>query len=187
MPSPAPSAVATAPLLFRRATLADTESIVGLVQSAYRGDGAKVGWTTETDLLDGQRTDVDAVRDLLVRPSSQVVLAESLGELLACVHLERHARDCHLGMFSVDPSRQARGIGRTVMAEAERVARDEWGCLRMTMTVIDVRVELLSYYARRGYTPTGEHRPFPYGDPRFGIPRRPDLRFAVLAKELAAV
>ena len=53
------------------------------------------------------------------------------------------------------------------------------------MTVIAQRAELIAWYERRGYARTGEARPFPYGDPRFGEPRRDDLSFLVLEKPLA--
>src|SRR5690606_28279470 len=89
----------------------------------------------------------------------------------------------HIGMFAIRPALQGGGIGRALLAEAERVARAR-GARAAEMTVIEQRVELLAWYARRGYLPTGETEPFPYGNPRFGLPRRDDLRFVVLAKPL---
>jgi ribosomal protein S18 acetylase RimI-like enzyme len=89
-------------------------------------------------------------------------------------------------MFSVRPGQQGRGWGREILAEAERLARDEWGANTMVMTVLAQRLDLIAWYERRGYRPTGESQPFPYGNPRFGIPKRPDLSFVVLAKALAA-
>jgi hypothetical protein len=53
------------------------------------------------------------------------------------------------------------------------------------MTVIHLRDTLIAWYERRGYRRTGETEPFPYGDERFGIPRRDDLYFVVLEKALA--
>jgi ribosomal protein S18 acetylase RimI-like enzyme len=75
-------------------------------------------------------------------------------------------------------------VGRQVLAEAERIARDEWAATNMIMTVIAQRAELIAWYERRGYRRTGETQPFPYGNARYGIPLRPDLVFAVLAKQL---
>ena len=89
-------------------------------------------------------------------------------------------------MFAVDPAEQAgSGLGKRVLAEAERIAREEWRCRAMRMTVIVQREELIAWYGRRGYRRTGDYQPFPYGDERFGIPRRDDLRFEVLLKEFA--
>lgn len=174
---------------FRYATEADAEALVALVESAYRGDASRAGWTTEADLLDGQRTDRDAVRAVLGTPGSRVLAAEREGELLACCHLERRERPggrpvAYFGMFAVRPGRQGGGLGKQVLGEAERVARAEWGAGEMQMTVITARTDLIAWYERRGYLRTGRTHPFPYGDARFGVPRRPDLRFGELVKPL---
>jgi ribosomal protein S18 acetylase RimI-like enzyme len=87
-------------------------------------------------------------------------------------------------MFSVRPTLQGGGIGKQVIAEAERIVREDWRLPAMRMTVIDVRDELIAFYERRGYVRTGIKKPFPYGDPRFGQPRRDDLQFEVLEKHL---
>jgi ribosomal protein S18 acetylase RimI-like enzyme len=88
-------------------------------------------------------------------------------------------------MFSVNPDLQGAGVGRAMLAEAERIARDEWRCTEMQMTVISIRDELIAWYERRGYRRTGLYSPFPYGDERFGIPLRDDLQFELLMKPLA--
>lgn len=174
---------------FRSATVADIDAIVTLVQSAYRGDASRAGWTTEADLLDGQRIDPEGVAAIIAAPGAQVLLAESPdGELLACAQVELPVRrdgagSGYFGMFSVRPGRQGGGLGRCVLAEAERLARAA-GCMQMQMTVISVRDELIAWYERRGYRRTGDYSPFPYGDERFGIPKRDDLRFERLVKTL---
>jgi len=182
------------PVRFRSAVVSDVSAIVALVESAYRGDVSRAGWTTEADLLDGQRTDLVEVGALIARAGSRVLLAEvpSTGSgqgaaLLACCHIEReNAQRSYFGMFAVSPGEQGSGLGRAMLAEAERIARMEWGCAVMAMTVIDVRAELIAWYERRGYRRTGEYKEFPYGDPRFGLPRRADLRFETLEKLLCA-
>jgi ribosomal protein S18 acetylase RimI-like enzyme len=173
-------------LSFRSATSADVPAIVWLVDSAYRGEASRAGWTTEADLLDGQRTDAEAVAEMLREPGSTVLLAEETGgKLVGCCRLERRpAAEAYFGMFSVQPLRQGEGVGRQLLAEAERIARDDWAAAMMIMTVIAQRAELIAWYERRGYRRTGETEPFPYGNERYGIPRRPDLVFAVLAKPL---
>lgn len=183
-----PEAVPVDGLRFRPAGIGDVDAIVALTESAYRGDASRAGWTTEADLLDGQRTDAGEVAALLGRAEVKLLLAERDDALLASCVLERlsgeHAGDGYFGMFSVRPQAQGNGTGRALLAEAERIARDEWHCRAMRMTVIDVRAELIAWYARRGYRRTGEYRAFPYGDPRFGIPKRDDLRFEWLVKTL---
>jgi len=171
-------------LRFRTATPADLESIVVLVTSAYRGESSKAGWTTEADFLDGNRIDREVLAQDIVRPRSRVLIAERDGTMLACAHVcEEHGAG-YFGMFSVQPTLQGGGVGKAVLAEAERIVREEWALPAMRMTVIDIREELIAFYERRGYARTGIKKPFPYGDARFGIPRRDDLRFEVLEKAL---
>ncbi len=174
-------------LTFRPAEPADGLAIVRLVESAYRGEASRAGWTTEADLLDGQRTDARAVAEILRRPGSTLLLAAADGQLAGCCQLaQRPDAAAYFGMFAVQPGRQGQGIGGQMLAEAERIARDEWGAGRMVMTVLAQRAELIAWYERRGYRRTGEREPFPYGNPRYGLPRRPDLVFEVLARTLGA-
>lgn len=173
-------------LVFRIATDADIPAIVALVESAYRGDASRAGWTTEADLLDGRRTGEDDVGACIARERSVLLLAHDAidGALRACAHVAEEDGAGYFGMFSVDPTLQGGGIGSQVLAEAERRVREDWALLAMRMTVIDIRDELIAYYERRGYVRTGRTKPFPYGDARFGLPKRDDLRFEVLEKAL---
>ena len=171
-------------LSFRAANEADIERVIALVESAYRGDASRVGWTTEADLLDGRRTGRDDIEAILARDRSQLLLAEREGELVACAHVMVEDGAGYFGMFSVVPDQQGAGIGKTVLAEAERIVREHWQCDAMRMTVIDVRDELIAFYERRGYRRTGIKKPFPYGDVRFGLPKRDDLCFEILEKPL---
>ncbi len=167
---------------FRSATSADIDALVLLVTSAYRGEVSKQGWTTEAELLDGQRIDPAVLKQDIERPRSRVLIAEQDGVLLACAHVADEHGAGYFGMFSVRPGLQGGGIGKLLLTEAERVARVEWSLPTMRMTVIDIRLELVEFYERRGYRRTGITKPFPYGDTRFGIPKRDDLRFEILEK-----
>jgi GNAT superfamily N-acetyltransferase len=169
----------------RRAAAADAAAIHALVNSAFRGDASRAGWSTEADLLGGQRIDVERVLEILAAPGSVVLVHEEDGEIVACVHLERTGHDCYLGLLTVRPTLQAQGIGRRLLEAAERWAVRHWSSRAMHMTVIVQRPELIAWYERRGYTVTGARKPFPYGDERFGLPRRPDLVFDVLRKPLS--
>ena len=182
----ASASVKTPAIAFRDATAADIDAIVLLVTSAYRGEASRAGWTTEADLLDGNRIDPDVLRGDIERPRSRVLLASQGGELVACAHVAIEDGAGYFGMFAVRPVLQGGGVGKAVLAEAERVARVDWGLPVLRMTVIDVREDLIAWYERRGYRRTGIKKPFPAVDPRFGIPKRDDLRFEVLEKPLHA-
>jgi GNAT superfamily N-acetyltransferase len=169
----------------RLASSTDLTPLYALVHRAYRGDAARAGWTHEADLLDGQRTDPEALTAMLEDPSQRVLVAEAEARLLGCVQVSAQDNGtAYLGMLSVDPELQAGGLGGALIAAAEETARTAFGARRMEMTVIRQRAELIAYYERRGYALTGEERPFPLTDPRFGLPRRQDLVFVVLAKDL---
>jgi len=159
-----------------------------LVNSAYRGASSKAGWTTEADLLGGQRTDPEKLTETLELGPAQgqaVLVHEDATGLACCVHLERlPAGKAYLGMLTVRPVAQAGGLGRALLAAGEQWALREWSTQEMQMTVSAQRPELIAWYERRGYAATGETRAFPYGDERFGLPQRTDLYFRVFAKAL---
>ena len=196
-------------LIFRNATLADVSAVVELVESAYRGEASRAGWTTEADLLDGQRTDEIEIREIICGAHSRIRLAEQspagvqildqiqahtpsqepalphAASLVGCVRIENAGDAGYIGMVSVLPNLQSAGIGRQLLHEAERVIRDELRLPRARMTVIGQRDTLIAWYQRRGYSLTGKQEKFPYGQPRAGTPRRDDLYFEVLEKSLA--
>ncbi|MFC1406993.1 MULTISPECIES: GNAT family N-acetyltransferase [Streptacidiphilus] len=175
----------TGELSYRDATEDDIGPLVALIESAYRGDSSRAGWTTEADILHGSRTDHDGVRAVITTPGSRLVTVERDGDLVACCQLEHRGEAAYFGMFAVSPALQGSGLGKQIIAEAEHLARTGWGVREMHMTVISVREELIAFYERRGYRRTGELTPFPYGDERVGLPQRDDLAFELLVKELA--
>lgn len=172
---------------FAPADPSELPAIAALVNSAYRGESSRQGWTTEADYLGGQRTDAQTLAsDLAANPRAMVMTLrdEADGPLLGCVWLEPTDGEAwYLGMLSVRPDLQDRQLGRTMLAAAEARVR-ELGAQRVRMTVIQIRDTLIAWYERRGYARTGETRPFPYADLRFGQPARDDLEFIVLEKAL---
>lgn len=162
------------------ATTNDVVAISALVNSAYRGDSSKKGWTTEADLLDGIRTDEASLTKMIETPGSVILKCiDKAGQLLGCVYLHKKQDKLYLGMLTVSPELQARGIGKQLLTAAESHAK-QTDCSGITMTVISVRHELIAWYERHGYTPTGETQPFP-ADPAFGLPKKP-LHFIVMQK-----
>lgn len=172
---------------FRFADASDVPAVVRLVQSAYRGDQSRAGWTTEADLIEGQRIDEDMLLDTMARPSTHVLLAET-DRIVGCCELSMHNTKPHtayFGMFAVDPAEQSSGIGRALLDEAESVAARVMGASSMALVTIHLRSEVISMYERRGFKLTGETHPFPYGDERYGRPRRDDLHLVAMEKVLA--
>ena len=161
----------------------DIRSLVMLMDSAYRGENSKGGWTSEADLFIGnKRTDEATVSDLIKRPGS--VFLKYLNDdavLQGCVFLHKKESRLYLGMFSVSPLAQGKGIGKKILAAAEDYAT-EHQCSTIYMTVISVREELIEWYERRGYVKTKRLLPFPV-DERFGVPTR-SLEMVVLEKYL---
>ena len=176
----------------RQAGRADMPTFVALVESAYRGDGSRAGWTTEADLLGGQRLDHAMALEMLAEPDSAILLAEEAAaagperDLLGCVQIRREGEVAYFGTFAIAPGRQGGGLGSALMAAAEAEAQRRWGVSGMRMTVIDRRADLIAYYERRGWVRTGATSPFPYGDERFGQPKVEGLHFVELSKPLAA-
>jgi ribosomal protein S18 acetylase RimI-like enzyme len=171
-------------LTFRRAQIEDIPAVVALIESCYRGDVSRAGWTTEADFLEGQRTDAEDVRSCIENDQGCILVGLEDDEIVACANVTTGGNAGYFGMFSVRPDRQRGGLGKETLAEAERIVRDDWQLDTMRMTVIDIREDLIAYYERRGYQRTGIKKPFPYGDERFGVPKRDDLRFEVLEKSL---
>lgn len=160
---------------------ADIPALVKLVNSAYRGDSSRKGWTTEADLLDGIRTDEDGIYKMIHQPGSVILKCTMVNALAGCVYLQIQDDNLYLGMLTVSPELQSAGIGKELLKASEQFARSE-GCHTILMTVITLRKELIEWYERRGYNQTTERRPFP-NDPRFGIPKQP-LEFLVMEKKL---
>lgn len=171
--------------VFRAATSEDIAALHRLVERAYRGDAARKGWTHEADLLDGQRTDAEALAEVVADPDRVILLAHQGEDLVGCVMLARQDDgSAYLGMLSVEPGLQAAGLGRALLEAAEDYCLQTLSARRVEMTVIRQRTELIAWYERRGYVLTGQTAPFPMDDERFGLPRRRDLEFVVLAKTL---
>lgn len=169
----------------RLAGIADITALHALVESAYRGAAARAGWTHEADLIDGQRIDIAMLTAMITDRAQSIGVIEEAAMLIGCVAIE--ARDDHgyISLLTVAPTMQARGTGRMLLSQAEAHIRGPLGRHRACMSVIGERKTLIAWYGRLGYVDTGRRLPFPYGDRRFGDPRRDDLIFHVLEKSLA--
>jgi ribosomal protein S18 acetylase RimI-like enzyme len=168
--------------MIAKATLEDIPALNKLVNSAYRGDSSRKGWTTEADLLDGTRTDEGAIKAFFSEQGSTILKFVESEKIIGCVRLLKHGTQLYLGMFAVDPTVQNAGIGKKILLAAEDEARKQ-NCKSIDMTVISERKELIDWYKRNGYIEVGERKPMVFDNPSGGIPKR-DLYFITLEKFL---
>ena len=173
-------------MLLIPAVEADYPAIIDLANLAYRGTGPSASWNIE-NFIEGQRLNDSLLReDLAAKPDAYLLTYRDApdGPLLGTVWLDPGKDGVwYLGLLTIHPEQQKRKLGRTLLAAAEDFAKQR-GARRIQMTVVNVRDILIAWYERRGYTLTGETRPFPYGDERFGKPLRDDLHFVVLQKDI---
>ena len=168
--------------MIQKATLEDIPLLNKLVNSAYRGESSRTGWTTEADLLDGTRTDENAIKAFFAESGSTILKFIDEGKIIGCVRLVKHGSQLYLGMFAVDPMVQNKGVGKKILVAAEEEARSQ-DCTSIDMTVISVRKELIDWYKRNGYIEVGERKPMVFDNPSGGIPKK-DLYFITLEKFL---
>lgn len=163
---------------FRFARQADTAPLVDLIERAYRGEETAGSWNSESHLLKGPRTDMVEISTLIAREDSRFLLAEAGGKLVGCCLVQGLGREpttpatstlkipnaAYFGMFAIDPTVHGGGLGKLLIAEAERRVQDLWGATQMVMTVINLRTALIQWYERRGYRQTGATLPFPFSE-----------------------
>lgn len=171
----------------RRANLSDTTYLTKLINSAYRGESSQKGWTTEANLLDGQRIDEEMLNEILINPDSTILLLESheSQNIVACVHLKRiDSNKAYLGLLTVNPMIQNKGYGRILLDHSEAWVKNHWQSTLLVMTVISTRSELIEWYQRRGYLLSDKTSDFPMDNPRFGLPKVKIITFVELTKNL---
>jgi ribosomal protein S18 acetylase RimI-like enzyme len=166
---------------FRKAVLTDAEAISKLVKMAYRGESSRAGWTTEADILDGLRTSAEEVERLIVAKNTIILLCLNDAELLGSICIEMAQTTVHIGMFVVNPALQAKGIGKQMLAEVEKLAQEMWIVDKFQMHVITLRHELILFYERRGYLRTGIVGEFPV-NPEVWQPKLAGLQLETLEK-----
>ncbi|RZJ04266.1 MAG: GNAT family N-acetyltransferase [Brevundimonas sp.] len=172
-------------ITIRDAVAADIPALHPLIESAYRGEASRAGWTTEADLLDGQRTDPEDLADILADPKQALLSAWRGDDLVGCVLIaDRGEGTGYFGMLSVSPTLQGGGLGRRLVEAAHAALAQRFGARRVRISVFPQRETLIAWYERLGYRLTGDTLPFPYGNPRFGLPLRDDLYFRVMERAL---
>lgn len=160
---------------FRLASPDDADNLLVLIERAYRGEESAGRWDSESHILKGPRTSHAEIAGYLSDPDSRFVLAERDDQIIGCALIQKSAnsgcanentagKGAYFGMFAIDPSIRSAGLGKSLLAECETRARDLWQATAMVMTVISIREELIAWYQRRGYAPTGDRVPFPFSE-----------------------
>jgi ribosomal protein S18 acetylase RimI-like enzyme len=168
--------------MISKATLDDATELEFLINSAYRGESSKIGWTTEANLLEGKRTTAQELQDIIENDKSNLLKYTDNHQILGCVLLIEKKDELYLGMLTVMPTLQNSGIGKKLMQQAEVVALEK-NLSKIVMTVISVRTELIAWYERKGYEDTGERKPFPESEDYTTVSENP-LEFIVLEKKI---
>lgn len=161
----------------------DITEICALVNSAYRGETSRKGWTTEADLLDGIRIGETTLFQYFKESDSTLLkCTDENKEIMGCVYLKKESKHLYLGMLTVAPHLQSKGIGKMLLSASEEKAK-QMCCISIVMTVITGRHELIDWYKRHGYYETGVKQPFP-NDEKFGKQKMP-LEFLIMQKNLS--
>jgi ribosomal protein S18 acetylase RimI-like enzyme len=168
--------------MITQATIADAAELSALINSAYRGESSKKGWTTEADLLEGTRTSEEELISIITSPNHYLLKFTRDEKIIGSVLLIAKKEMMYLGMLTVSPELQNSGIGKQLLQAAEQHAQ-QLELSRIQMTVIGIRKELLAWYVRNGYEDTGLREPFPFGEGDKALTSEP-LDFMVLEKKL---
>jgi len=168
--------------MISKATLQDIPSLNILINSAYRGETSKKGWTTEAHLLEGKRTTEEELTAIILDSKNTFLKFTEKDQIIGSVLLVEKEHQLYVGMLTVSPELQNSGIGKKMLAEAENHAKS-LGLSTLSMTVVSVRAELIAWYKRHGYVDTGKREPFPSSDIHINISDKP-LEFIYLEKSL---
>lgn len=168
--------------MITKATSQDIPALNTLINSAYRGESSKKGWTTEADLLEGKRTTEEELTETIQDSKNTILKFTENDQIIGCVLLVEKEDKLYLGMLTVSPELQNSGIGKKLLHQAE-IHTKELGLPRIVMTVISVREELVAWYKRNGYVDTGVREPFPESDVHVTVAEEP-LEFIVLEKKI---
>lgn len=167
--------------MITKAIIEDVKALNTLVNSAYRGESSKKGWTSEADLLGGIRITEEELTNTIQKSDTIILKYTHNKVIIACMMLVEKTDKLYLGMLTVSPELQGGGIGKQLLKQAEIIAHDK-GLSKIGMTVISARQELIDWYKRHGYEDTGEREPF-LVNYHLGDPKQ-HLEFIVMEKEI---
>ncbi len=137
----------------RRAHADDSPAIAALVNRAYQ---------VESFFVDGERTNAAEIAEMS-RTGAFLVLEQARGELAAAVFVDSHGDSAYIGMLSVSPDMQGRGLGKRLVRIAEALG-EAMGCSSVGLKIVNLREDLGRWYRSLGYEEVGtseyvRHRP----------------------------
>ena len=151
----------------RLANADDADALVCLINAAF---------IVEKPIIDGDRINAEKLAELF--STGKFLLLEADSSVVSCVYIEiKESRRGYLGLLAVDPSRQKSGLGRKMIAAAEKFLKDA-GCEFADLRVVNARAELQPIYERLGYSVAGI-APIPDT-----IPLKIPSYFTVMSKDL---
>lgn len=164
------------------ATLEDVSALEKLINSAYRGETSKQGWTTEANLLGGKRITEEELSEIIQNKENTILKFTENDAIIGCVLLVNKGNRLYLGMLTVSPILQNSGIGKQLLKEAD-VHALALGLPKIVMTVISIREELIAWYKRHGFVDTGAREAFPLNNTDAVIANQ-SLEFILMEKIL---
>lgn len=170
-------------MIFEKATENDIPQLLELIETCYRGDIARQGWTCETDLVGENRTTEQFLKEEITAPGgSYLKHTDEQGKIVGCVYIQLNTeeKNAFVGYLCVHPTLQSQGLGTKLLTATEDIAK-EAQCLKLCMKVLTVRKELIAWYEKFGFRYVGENVPFPVG---CGTPKVP-LELGCWEKRLA--
>jgi ribosomal protein S18 acetylase RimI-like enzyme len=171
-------------MIVTKANPTDIPELNTLINSAYRGEISKNGWTTEAEILDGIRINEETLATYFEQSNVSILkCSNEVGEIIGTVYLELNTPKLYLGMFAVSPFVQGKGIGKMLLKEAEELALTHH-CDRIAISVISNRAELIEWYKRHGYEADGHSIAFEEIENRFGDPKIDEIRLISMEKLL---
>ena len=168
---------------YHKAEISDASAIADLINSAYRGESSRAGWTTEADLIEGMRTTTQEVAAIIQRENAFILIGVLKDQIIATIGCEKHENTAKLGMIAVKPTMQNKGYGKEMIQAAEAMTLRQWRVAGFYMSVITLRESLIAFYERLGYERTGNLEDFPTESPLWQV-KVNNLKFEYLVKVL---
>ena len=118
---------------------------------------AVLAFWAEATTVESATDDVDGLTTLLARAPDSLILAVDGGELVGTVIAGFDGWRAAMYRIAVRPSHRRHGLGRALVAEAERVLCAQ-GARRFHMIVQPREAAANAFWQAVGYEPTGQNR-----------------------------